>query len=409
MVKFARLGRVRSGSDATISNAGRSPRLFRPNSQGEDKPCSIIATLKFIWWILVGALLIGFAITDGMDMGVGSLLPFVARSDTERRIAINTVGPHWDGNQVWFITAGGALFAAWPAVYAAAFSGFYMAMLLVLFALFFRPVGFDYRSKVDDSRWRSAWDWGLFLGGAIPALIFGVAFGNLLQGVPFQLDDMLRSHYQGSLLGALLPLLNPFALLAGLISLAMLTVHGGVWLQLRADDPVASRARGFVVKLAPFVAVAFALAGVWLWFGIDGYRIVSRTAAHGDLPNPLDKQVVREAHAWFDIYGRMPVALIAPALGLAGPLVTALLASARRPGLAFVSSALGMAGIIGTAGLSMFPFVMPSSLDPRSSLTIWDACVEQSDADGDVLGCHSAAAHRPRLYDLVLRQYVGAA
>jgi cytochrome d ubiquinol oxidase subunit II len=330
------------------------------------------ATLKFIWWILVGALLIGFAITDGMDMGVGSLLPFVARSDTERRIAINTVGPHWDGNQVWFITAGGALFAAWPTVYAAAFSGFYMAMLLVLFALFFRPVGFDYRSKVDDSRWRSAWDWGLFLGGAIPALIFGVAFGNLLQGVPFQLDDMLRSHYQGSLLGALLPLLNPFALLAGLISLAMLTVHGGVWLQLRADDPVASRARGIVVKLAPFVAIAFALAGVWLWFGIDGYRIVSEPP-HGDLPNPLDKQVVREAHAWFDIYGRMPVALIAPALGFVGPLVTALLASARRPGLAFVFSALGMAGIIGTAGLSMFPFVMPSSLDPRSSLTIWDA------------------------------------
>jgi cytochrome d ubiquinol oxidase subunit II len=330
------------------------------------------ATLKFIWWILVGALLIGFAITDGMDMGVGSLLPFVARSDTERRIAINTVGPHWDGNQVWFITAGGALFAAWPTVYAAAFSGFYMAMLLVLFALFFRPVGFDYRSKVDDSRWRSAWDWGLFLGGAIPALIFGVAFGNLLQGVPFQLDDMLRSHYQGSLLGALLPLLNPFALLAGLISLAMLTVHGGVWLQLRADDPVASRARGIVVKLAPFVAIAFALAGVWLWFGIDGYRIVSEPP-HGDLPNPLDKQVVREAHAWFDIYGRMPIALIAPALGFAGPLVTALFAKAGRPGLAFVSSALGMTGIIGTAGLSLFPFVMPSSLDPRSSLTIWDA------------------------------------
>jgi cytochrome d ubiquinol oxidase subunit II len=330
------------------------------------------ATLKFIWWILVGALLMGFAITDGMDMGVGSLLPFVARTDTERRIAINTVGPHWDGNQVWFITAGGALFAAWPAVYAAAFSGFYMAMLLVLFALFFRPVGFDYRSKIDDSRWRSAWDWGLFLGGAIPALIFGVAFGNLLQGVPFYLDDMLRSHYEGSLLGALLPLLNPFALLAGLVSLAMLTVHGGVWLQLRADDPVASRARGIVVKLAPFVAIAFALAGVWLWFGIDGYRIVSEPP-HGDLPNPLDKQVVREAHAWFDIYGRMPIALIAPALGFAGPLVTALLAKARRPGLAFVSNALGMVGIIGSAGLSMFPFVMPSSLDPRSSLTIWDA------------------------------------
>ncbi|WP_294538257.1 cytochrome d ubiquinol oxidase subunit II [uncultured Rhodoblastus sp.] len=329
-------------------------------------------TLKFAWWILVGALLIGFAITDGMDMGVGSLLPFVARSDMERRIAINTVGPHWDGNQVWFITAGGALFAAWPAVYAAAFSGFYMAMMLVLFALFFRPVGFDYRSKIDDTRWRSAWDWGLFLGGAIPALIFGVAFGNLLQGVPFHLDDMLRSHYQGSLLGALLPLLNPFALLAGLISLAMLAVHGGVWLQLRADDPVASRSRAFVTKLSPFVALAFALAGVWLWFLVDGYRIVSEPP-HGALPNPLDKQVVRAAHAWFDIYGRMPVAMIAPALGLAGPLLTALLAAARRPGLAFVTSALGMAGIIGSAGLSMFPFVMPSSLDPNSSLTIWDS------------------------------------
>ena len=329
-------------------------------------------TLKFAWWILVGALLIGFAITDGMDMGVGSLLPFVARTDVERRIAINTVGPHWDGNQVWFITAGGALFAAWPAVYAAAFSGFYMAMMLVLFALFFRPVGFDYRSKIDDTRWRSAWDWGLFLGGAIPALIFGVAFGNLLQGVPFYLDDMLRSHYQGSLLGALLPLLNPFALLTGVISLAMLAVHGGVWLQLRADDPVASRSRAFVMKLSPFVALAFALAGVWLWFLVDGYRIVSEPP-HGALPNPLGKQVVRAAHAWFDIYGRMPVAMIAPALGLAGPLLTALLAAARRPGLAFVTSALGMAGIIGSAGLSMFPFVMPSSLDPNSSLTIWDS------------------------------------
>ncbi len=178
--------------------------------------------LKFIWWVLVGVLLMGFAITDGMDMGVGVLLPFVARTDAERRIAINTVGPHWDGNQVWLITAGGAIFAAWPAVYAAAFSGFYMAMLLVLFALFFRPVGFDYRSKIDDTLWRSAWDWGLFVSGAVPALIFGVAFGNLLQGVPFHLDDMLRSHYQGSLLSALLPLLNPFALLAGVISFGML-------------------------------------------------------------------------------------------------------------------------------------------------------------------------------------------
>lgn len=329
-------------------------------------------TLKFVWWILVGALLIGFAVTDGMDMGVGSLLPFVAKTDTERRIAINTVGPHWDGNQVWFITAGGAIFAAWPMVYAAAFSGFYMAMLLVLFALFFRPVGFDYRSKIDNPTWRSAWDWGLFAGGAVPALIFGVAFGNLLQGVPFHLDDLLRSHYQGSLLGALLPLLNPFALLAGVISLAMLTVHGAIWLQLRAADPVSGRARAVVVALAPIVTLAFAAAGAWLWAGIDGYRIV-REAPHAALPNPLVKEVVRAHGAWLDIYARMPITLAAPLVGLAAPLLTALLAKANRAGLAFVTSALGMAGIIGTAGLSMFPFVMPSSLDPKSSLTIWDA------------------------------------
>ncbi|RED33286.1 cytochrome bd-I ubiquinol oxidase subunit 2 apoprotein [Rhodopseudomonas thermotolerans] len=329
-------------------------------------------TLKFVWWIFVGLLLMGFAITDGMDMGVGTLLPFVARKDVERRIAINSVGPHWDGNQVWFITAGGAIFAAWPAVYAAAFSGFYMAMLLVLFALFFRPVGFDYRSKIENPTWRNAWDWGLFAGGTIPALIFGVAFGNLLQGVPFRLDELLRAHYQGSLLTALLPLLNPFALLAGVISLAMLAAHGGVWLQLRASDAVADRARKAVLLLSPIVAVAFALAGVWLWLGIDGYRIV-KEAAHSAASNPLTKEVVRAPGAWLDIYAKQPLAMIVPAIGLIAPLLTMLLAAVHRPGLAFVTSAFGMVGIIGTAGLSMFPFIMPSSIDPRSSLTIWDA------------------------------------
>ena len=131
-------------------------------------------TLKIIWWVFVCVLLIGFAITDGFDLGIGILLPFAAKTDEERRVLINSIGPTWEGNQVWFITAGGALFAAWPFVYAAAFSGFYWAMLLVLFALFFRPVGFDYRSKVEDTRWRTAWNWGLFAGGFVPALVFGV-------------------------------------------------------------------------------------------------------------------------------------------------------------------------------------------------------------------------------------------
>jgi len=197
-------------------------------------------TLKIIWWLLVGALLIGFAVMDGFDLGVGALLPFVAKTDDERRVLINSIGPTWEGNQVWFITGGGALFAAWPLVYAAAFSGFYWALLLVLFALFFRPVGFEYRSKVADPRWRSAWDWGLVVGGAVPALVFGVSFGNLLQGVPFTFDDMLRPFYSGSFFG----LLNPFALLTGVVSLAMLVMHGAVYLQMRTEGAIAQRARG---------------------------------------------------------------------------------------------------------------------------------------------------------------------
>lgn len=329
-------------------------------------------SLKLIWWVLVGALLIGFAITDGMDMGVGMLLPFLGRNDSERRVIINTIGPHWDGNQVWLITAGGAIFAAWPAVYAAAFSGFYLAMLLVLVALFFRPVGFDYRSKIDDPSWRNAWDWGLFAGGLIPALIFGVAFGNLLQGVPFHLDRFLRPHYEGSFIWALLPLLNPFALLAGLISVGMLALHGAIWLQMRTDDIVAARARALVPMLAIAVSALFALGGLWVWLGIDGYRIVSQPPLSA-LPNPLAKEVVRAAGAWFDIYRNWPVALAAPLIGLAAPLLAAALSRQGRPGLGFTLSGLALAGIIGTAGLSLFPFIMPSSTQPSSSLTVWDA------------------------------------
>jgi len=325
-------------------------------------------TLKLVWWVLVGVLLIGFAVTDGFDMGVGALLPFLGKNDDERRVIINTVGPHWDGNQVWFITAGGAIFAAWPAVYAAAFSGFYIAMLLVLFALFFRPVGFDYRSKVADPRWRNTWDWGLFVGGAVPALLFGVAFGNVILGVPFQLDEFLRPSYTGNFFG----LLRPFALLAGVVSLSMLVMHGAVWLQMRTADPIESRARKAAQIAGAVMIAAFAGAGLWLAAGVDGFRIVSMPATDA-LPNPLAKTVEIASGAWFDNYSKYPWMMVAPALGLGGALLTILLATVRRPGLAFVTSSLAMAGVILTAGFSMFPFVMPSNTVPNASLTVWDA------------------------------------
>ena len=324
--------------------------------------------LKLIWWMLVGVLFIGFAIFDGMDMGVGILLPFLGRNDDERRVIINTVGPHWDGNQVWLITAGGAIFAAWPAVYAAAFSGFYFAMLLALFALFFRPVGFDYRSKLHERKWRNAWDWGLFAGGFVPALIFGVAFGNLLLGVPFHLDDLLRPYYTGSFWA----LLNPFALLAGAVSVAMLTMHGAVWLQLRTEAVIADRARRWARWASLATVGAFALAGAWLVSGIDGYRVVSMPALDA-IPNPLTKEVVRESGAWLANYALHPWTLLFPQLGIGGALLTLLLSQANRPGLALVTSSLSLSGIILTAGAAMFPFILPSSSDPNSSLIAWDA------------------------------------
>lgn len=326
-------------------------------------------TLKIIWWLLVGVLLIGFAVMDGHDMGVGTLLPFVGRSDIERRVVINTVGPHWDGNQVWFITGGGAIFAAWPVVYATAFSGFYWAMLAVLWALFFRPVGFDYRSKIHDARWRSTWDWGLFVGGAVPPLIFGVAFGNLLQGVPFQFDDMLVSTYTGSFW----QLLNPFALLAGVVSSAMITMHGGVYLAHRTEGVIQQRAARAAMVAAGAMAAAFVAAGLWLRFGgIQGYAITSAVDM-ASLSDPTAKTVVRSAGAWWANYGRQPLLWLAPAAGLGGAALAAALLAARRTGTAFVASSLSIAGVILTAGGAMFPFLMPSSSMPAASLTVWDS------------------------------------
>ena len=325
------------------------------------------STLKIIWWLLVGVLLVGFAIMDGHDMGVGTLLPFVGREDIERRTVINTVGAHWEGNQVWFVTAGGALFAAWPLVYATAFSGFYWAMMAALWALFFRPVGFTYRSKIPNATWRSTWDWGLFIGGAVPPLIFGVAFGNLLLGVPFSFDAYLVSTYTGTFW----QLLNPFALLAGVVSSAMITMHGGAYLAHRTEGVIQARAVKGAIGAALVLIVAFVAAGIWLQW-IPGYRITS-VVDPSAMPDPMNKTVVREAGAWMANYGHQPLLWLLPALGVGGALLTAGLLLARRTLTAFVASALAIVGVIGTAGASMFPFIMPSSTSPAASLTVWDS------------------------------------
>lgn len=331
--------------------------------------------LRFIWWALVGVLLIGFAVTDGFDMGVGALLPFVGKDDTERRVMINSVAPHWDGNQVWLITAGGALFASWPTVYAVSFSGFYVAMILVLAALWLRPVGFDYRSKIENPKWRKTWDWCLFVGGFVPPLVIGVAFGNLLQGVPFHFDEYLRAYYgtsDSNWILNLLYLLNPYGLLAGLISAAMFMNQGACWLQMKTEGELRNRVAGAAQILSLAVVVLFAVAGVWLAYGIDGYVIKSALDAHA-ASDPTNKQVAVEAGAWLVNYSKYPLTVIFPVLGLVSPLLVIVTSRMGRSGFAFLFSSLTIAGVIMTCGVSMFPFVMPSSLDPNVSLTMWDA------------------------------------
>lgn len=325
-------------------------------------------TLRIIWWLLLGVLLIGFAVTDGFDLGVGTLLPFVAKTDTERRIAINSIGPTWEGNQVWLILGGGAIFAAWPPLYAVSFSGFYLAMFAILFALILRPVAFKYRSKRDSDGWRAGWDWALFIGGFVPSLIFGVAVGNVLQGVPFRFDDDMRIYYEGSFFA----LLNPYALLCGLLSVAMLVMHGAAWLQVKTDGIVAERARRYGSIAALAVIVLFALGGLFLWMGVDGYRISSVIDAAGP-SNPLLKTAEHSPGAWLANYSAHPWMIVAPVLGFVGTAAALLALLGRREVMVLLFSKLAIFGIISTVGLSMFPFLLPSSLDPRSSLTVWDA------------------------------------
>lgn len=329
------------------------------------------ATLRLLWWLILGVLLIGFAIMDGFDFGIAALLRVLGRNDEERRVLLETIEPVWEGNQVWFILAGGAVFAAWPFVYAIAFSGLYVAMFLLLAAFILRPVGFSYRNKLADARWRNAWDWALTVSGLVPMLIFGVAFGNLFLGLPFRLDAEMRMSYEGGFFG----LLTPFALLCGLVSITMLLAHGASYAAFKADASLAQRA-GKVARSASLAfLVLYLVAGVVLAFGLPGYAIVS--PIDGAAPsNPLLKQVVLQGR-WLAGYAAHPLFWLAPVLALVAALANFVLIAAQKYFAAFLASSLVCAGTILSAGFALFPFLIPSSLDPRSSLTVWDASSSQ--------------------------------
>jgi cytochrome d ubiquinol oxidase subunit II len=323
--------------------------------------------LRIIWWILLGVLLIGFAIMDGFDLGVGILLPFVAKNDSEKRIVINSVGPVWDGNQVWFILGGGAIFAAWPHIYAVSFSGFYFAMLLVLLALILRPVGFDFRSKIDNPIWRNFWDICLFIAGLVPSLVFGVAIGNVLMGVDFSFNEFMVIDNQIKFFS----LFTPFSLLCGILSVVILTTQGACYLAIKTENEIQMRVIK-LLKILPIIAIILYAIGGYFISTMDGYQLLSPAKSLGD-SNPLNKQVTRIIGGWLNNYNQHPYFIIAPLLGFLGAIFVVVFAILKQYGKAFISSSLSILGIIASVGLSMFPFILPSSLNPNASLLVWDA------------------------------------
>ncbi|MDA8211713.1 MAG: cytochrome d ubiquinol oxidase subunit II [Clostridia bacterium] len=297
--------------------------------------------LNTVWFLLVGVLIIGYAILDGFDLGVGSLYYLLGKTEEEKRLLINAIGPFWDGNEVWLLTGGGALFAAFPLVYASVFSGFYLAMMLVLLGLIFRAVAIEYRNKVDDQAWQARWDFLFFLGSFLPALLFGVAVGNVAKGLP--LDSAY--HYTGGFFG----LLNPYALLLGLLGLFGFLMQGTTYTMLKTEGVLQERARGLFSRIWTIFVVLYVLASLYTYL---------------------------VAPALFVNYSNLPVLDVIPLLAILGIALTPQAVKAARYGTAFFASSLTMAGMILTLAVGMFPNWVPA-VDPNLSLTIYNASSSQ--------------------------------
>jgi cytochrome d ubiquinol oxidase subunit II len=284
-------------------------------------------------------LFIGYFFLEGFDYGVGIVLPFLGKDDQERRVIINTIGPHWDGNEVWLITAGGAMFAAFPNWYATLFSGFYLALFLMLLALIVRGVAFEFRSKDKHPNWRNLWDWMIFVGSLVPALLWGVAIANIVRGVPIDADM--------NYVGGFWYLLNPYALLGGLATLSVLTLHGAIFLTLKTKGDVMEKARVAARRLWPPAVLLWVLFAVATYFATD---IFTRLG--------IDPGII-------------------PVGALAALLAAGWLIRAKREGWAFAMTGLAIALTIVTLFMGLYPRVMVSSLNPAWSLTIYNAASGQ--------------------------------
>jgi cytochrome d ubiquinol oxidase subunit II len=286
--------------------------------------------LHDFWFLLIAVLWIGYFVLEGFDFGLGILLPFIGRNDGERRALISAIGPVWDGNEVWLLVAGGATFAAFPNWYATLFSGFYLALFLILLALIIRGVAFEYRSKRESARWRKAWDWAIFFGSAVPAVLWGVAFANIVAGVPIDKD----MNYTGSLL----TLLNPFGLLGGLVTLTLFMTHGAAYIALKTEGVLRERANKVLIRIGLVAAVAAVAFLGWL----QASTLVASSAA---------------------------VSVVA-AVALVGALIANRL---RHEGWAFIGTAITIGLAVVALFLHLYPNVMPSSTNAAFNLTITNA------------------------------------
>jgi cytochrome d ubiquinol oxidase subunit II len=329
-------------------------------------------TLRLIWWAVLVTIACGFAVLDGFDLGIATLLPFLGKTDDERRVIVNTIGPTWEANQVWLVMLVGASFAAWPLVYAVVFPALYFALFALLVALALRPLGFDYRGKLPAANWRSSWDWCLFAGGIFPAFILSLALGNLLLGLQFRIEDDVRVSYSGGLLD----LFRPFAVFCGVLGVVLFCQHGAVYLHWRSGPPIAERARSVGQWCAVVFVTLFLLAGLWVHFGIQGHAFLEDRMPNA-LSNPLSKSVYQVAAAWTGNFHQHPGLLAVPVAAVLGAVLAAGLLKIRWAGAAFVSSAVSVLAAVLTAAVSMFPFMVPSVSDPRSSLTVWDASASE--------------------------------
>lgn len=329
------------------------------------------SVLKVIWWLLIGFVLMLYGTTAGYDLGITIILPFL-KKESHKRLVLNMSGPTWDGNQTWIVFAGGGLFVVWPAVYALSFSGFYAAILMILWPFFLRPLGYDYRNKIDNHKWRFFWDWGLFISSFLPVIVFGVTFGNLLQGVPFYFDPKtMQEFYTGNFAG----LMNPFGILCGLVSSSMIVMHGAAWIARRGRGDLQVLARKIQFVLTWITAILFILAGWWLMTRVSGFTLLSQPAQ--PTLHPLDNVVTSSMGAWTAGYSVAPWKYYPVVIAFSALFFSLLFNRLRKAHYAFWSSVLAVAGIIGTAGATLFPFLMPSSTNRAQSLTVWNAASSQ--------------------------------